>query len=658
MPISSSQALLPMLKIFESLPGLYLILSPDLIIQAVSEAYLKEVLAERERIVGKYVFDAFPDNPNTPEAKGTANLEASFKQVLSSRQPHTMSIQHYDVPNPKKEDAFVERYWSPTNTPVLDEQGEVMYIIHEVVNVTEKVKAQRQLKESQSREQDAIEKAENQRARLERFLMQAPAIIVVHDGPEFIFEFMNPLYKQLFPGRELLGKPLFEGLPELAGTPIEKIIRQVYETGETYEGKEVKIPLAAYEGGPLRDSYYNFIYQARVDEQGKIDGIMVFAYDVSDQVKARKEIEKNVGRLRFMANAMPQKVWKAKANGEVNYFNEKWLDYTGLSSDELKGWGWKKVIHPDDWAENEKVWLHSIQSGEDFQLEHRFLRKDGLYRWHLSRGLSQKGDDGKVHLWIGTNTDIHDQKMAEQALQELTSELTATNNELRRINVDLDNFIYTASHDLKAPITNIEGLLSLLLNKLPKEYQQQEQVQPILRMMETSVERFKKTITNLTDITRLQKENEQEATRVSVPEIVQEILLDLNQMIQESGAQIEEDTAECAEITFAEKYLRSILYNLVSNAIKYRSPERMPLVRISCRTIPGFAVLSVQDNGLGIDLNQEKKLFTMFRHLHNHIEGSGIGLFMVKRMLENAGGKIEVNSQLGLGSTFTVYIRQ
>lgn len=655
---TSKEGPLPILKIFESLPGLYLILSPELTILCVSNTYLQETFTERKAIVGKNVFEVFPDNPDTAEARATANLLASFQLVLSSARPHTMGLEHYDVPDPHKAGGFVERYWKATNTPVLNEQEEVSYIIHEVVNVTEKVKTKYQLEESQNREREALAKAEQQRAHMERFLMQAPAIIVVHDGPDLVFEFINPLYQQVFPGRDLLGKPLLEGLPELAGTPIWDIIQQVYQTGKTYEGRETLIPLAAYEGGPLRNNYYNFIYQARHDEQGKVDGLMVFAYDVTDQVVARKTVEDSVERLRFMANAMPQKVWTANGKGEVDYFNQKWLDYTGLSSDYLQGWGWKEIIHPEDWPETEKMWKGSLESDVPFQLEHRFRRNDGKYRWHLSRGLPQRNEEGTVSIWIGTNTDIHDQKLNEQSLQELTSELTEANKELTRINIDLDTFIYTASHDLKAPITNIEGLLQLLLKKLPESSREQEQVQPIVRMMETSVERFKRTITNLTDITRLQKDSEQEATLVQIPGVIQEVLLDLDQMIQEGGARVEEDTAECAELTFAEKNLRSILYNLISNAVKYRSPERDPRVHISCRKIPGFAVLCVQDNGLGIDLKQEKKLFSMFRRLHNHVEGSGIGLFMVKRIVENAGGRIEVKSALGEGSVFTVYLRQ
>ena len=177
-------------------------------------------------------------------------------------------------------------------------------------------------------------------------------------------------------------------------------------------------------------------------------------------------------------------------------------------------------------------------------------------------------------------------------------------------------------------------------------------------MMQTSVERFKKIINNLTDITKLQKDANQEASQVNVPEVVQEVMLDLDQMIQETGAQIEVDVSECSVINFSEKNLRSIVYNLLSNAIKYRSPERAPRVQVFCQFDQGFKVLRVKDNGLGIGQSQKDKLFSMFRRLHNHVEGSGIGLFMVKRMVENSGGKVEVNSSLGEGSTFSIYFKQ
>ena len=177
-------------------------------------------------------------------------------------------------------------------------------------------------------------------------------------------------------------------------------------------------------------------------------------------------------------------------------------------------------------------------------------------------------------------------------------------------------------------------------------------------MAQASVERFKRVVTNLTDITKLQKEVNQGPSQVSIPETIREVMLDLRQMIKESEAHFEMDVEDCPFISFSEKNLRSIVYNLLSNAIKYRSPERAPRVHISCQTIPDYVILKVRDNGLGIDPRHEEKLFSMFRRLHTHVDGSGIGLFMVKRIIENSGGKIKVDSSLGKGSTFSVCFKK
>jgi signal transduction histidine kinase len=109
-------------------------------------------------------------------------------------------------------------------------------------------------------------------------------------------------------------------------------------------------------------------------------------------------------------------------------------------------------------------------------------------------------------------------------------------------------------------------------------------------------------------------------------------------------------------VVFSRKNLKSLLYNLLSNAVKYRSPDRTPLVRITCSTEQDYLVLTVEDNGLGFDMRQQDKLFALFKRLHNHVEGTGIGLYIVKKMLDNAGGRIEVESREGVGSTFRVYL--
>jgi PAS domain S-box-containing protein len=240
-------------------------------------------------------------------------------------------------------------------------------------------------------------------------------------------------------------------------------------------------------------------------------------------------------------------------------------------------------------------------------------------------------------------------------LQALIGELHQKNLELSRINNDLDNFVYTASHDLKAPVSNIEGLLTMLKRLLPADLLGVERVERLFTLIEASIGRFRKTISDLASITQLQKESNQPATEVDLAELVEEVRLDLQEEIAQTDARLEVDTGLCPSVRFSRKNLRSIVYNLLSNAIKYRSPERLPRISLHCRPAGDWQVLTVSDNGLGMDLSKEEKVFAMFGRLHDHVEGSGVGLYMVKKMLENAGGRIELESQVGLGSTFRVY---
>ncbi|MCC9137019.1 PAS domain S-box protein [Pontibacter silvestris] len=506
-------------KIFENLPELYLLLSSELIILAVSDAYLKETLAIREHIVGKYIFEVFPDNPEVPDAHGVANLKASLQTVLATRKPHEMLVQHYDVQRPAAlGGGFETRYWLPLNTPVLNDKGEVLYIIHQVTNVTE-------------------------------------------------------------------------------------------------------------------------------------------------QVMARKRGEQNEALLQGLADTSPVSLWMTDKNGAIIYVNQTWTDWTGRPFETHLGNGWVLSILEEERERIAGKLLNDIYARAPFYAEFRLLHVDGTIRWCLAEGVPHYLDDTFVG-YVGSCNDITKRKQSEQELQNMTEELAEANKELlsvnqqlTHINLDLDNFIYAASHDLKAPIANIEGLLEILSDEISLVLEDRTEVQQILDMMQGSVERFKKTIGNLTDVTKLQKENNKEITPIIVQEVVQEVLLDLEQLIQKSNAQVEIDVTKCETIHFSEKNLRSIVYNLISNAIKYSSPERSPLVQVAYHKEQGYAVLTVQDNGSGMNEKQVGQLFTMFRRFHDHVEGSGVGLYMVKRMVENAGGRIEVNSVVGLGTTFTVYLK-
>ena len=252
---------------------------------------------------------------------------------------------------------------------------------------------------------------------------------------------------------------------------------------------------------------------------------------------------------------------------------------------------------------------------------------------------------------IAVAIDINEQVAARQ-------EIEGMNRELLAINSDLDNFVYAASHDLKAPISNIEGLMQALMDYLPDETLASDTVQQLTQYIQSSIERFKRALTDLTEVAKIQREAGDDVSVIMLEDVVTEVSLVLEPMIRRSGAVIETDFSKMRGLEFSAKNLRSIVYNLLSNALKYSAPDRKPHIRIATDTTPEHLILSVTDNGLGIDKADESKIFLMFKRLHDHVEGSGIGLYIVKRIIENAGGRIEVESELGAGTTFRIYFRR
>ncbi|UOQ82885.1 sensor histidine kinase [Hymenobacter sp. 5414T-23] len=428
---------------------------------------------------------------------------------------------------------------------------------------------------------------------------------------------------------------------------------------------------ARHEGDPLEELYFTFTYQARQNAQGISDGILVFAHEVTDQVRARRVVEEREESFRKMADNVPAMLWVTAPDGQCLYLNQQWYAYTGQTEAEALGFGWTNAVHPTEAAAAGAAFVEANARRIPFHIIYRLRRHDGVYRWVSDSGLPRFNEAGEFEGIVGIVIDLHEQKLAELALQRLTkklrvsrdeaqalnADLRASNEQLIRTNIDLDNFIYTASHDLKAPITNIEGLLHTLQSELPAQNQSGE-VAYILSLMQESVDRFTRTIEHLTDVSKLQKEHDQPASQVLLAQVIEEVRLDLAPLLQAVHGHLHVAVEEIPTIVFPERNLRSVVYNLLSNALKYHHPDRAPEVYIRGRTEPDFLVLEVQDNGLGVDLARERQLFAMFQRLHTHVEGSGVGLYMVKRMVENAGGRIEVHSEIDQGSTFTVYFKR
>ncbi|CAN5459360.1 hypothetical protein BH23BAC1_BH23BAC1_02560 [soil metagenome] len=267
---------------------------------------------------------------------------------------------------------------------------------------------------------------------------------------------------------------------------------------------------------------------------------------------------------------------------------------------------------------------------------------------------------GSPLVWANISHDLSEQKRKEQEIKnsreklaEINQELNAKNEELLRTNIDLDNFIYTASHDLKAPISNLEGLLILLTASLETKFIDQDR--KIIEMIHRSIIKLKETIGALVEITKAQKNLEESKEIISFKEVVEDVITEIEEMFIASEASIELDL-HVDTVKYAKVNLTSIIYNLLSNAIKYRSLDRPLKIKVKTYKDDNFLILTISDNGLGINYNQQSKLFTMFKRLHSHVEGTGIGLYIIKRIVENNQGKIEVESEEGKGTTFKVYL--
>ena len=347
-----------------------------------------------------------------------------------------------------------------------------------------------------------------------------------------------------------------------------------------------------------------------------------------------------------LIESLPQLVWTTNpyiTEGRSMYINHKWYKYTGLPQGKDFNEIYQECVPQEQQEQLRKQWQHSLQTHEDFVSEVLLRRHDGQYRWHVTKAVYSE----ETNHWVGTFTDIHEAKSVAQQLEDKNKQLTL-------INTDLDNFIYTASHDLKTPIVNIEGLVIILTKKLTSMFTLDDEQNKIISMIAASISRLKSIISDLTEIAKVQKEAV-ETEIVSIEKVVDEVATDLAMLIKDNEVTLHKNIAEDA-IKFAPKNLRSILFNLMSNAIKYHSDERKPEIWIESKRKENYVVIEVKDNGIGIAENHLQKLFTMFKRFHTHVEGTGIGLYIIKRIVENTGGKIEVESKINEGTVFRVYL--
>ena len=299
---------------------------------------------------------------------------------------------------------------------------------------------------------------------------------------------------------------------------------------------------------------------------------------------------------------------------------------------------------------------HNIQSVFEtglpatYYTRHTFPEGTKYYYMKLSPGFAD-GAAQVESVWAITR-EITTLKQYEKKLRQSRKALQKKNQQLDEANANLDTFFYTVSHDLRNPLANIKAAVNLLKKA------KQDQQEPLIGLLEQSTGRMNEILTDLTKLIQLESQQEMAASW-AFDSVLSAIRTEFSQQLAGVGGEILADFSACPAVSYPKPYLDSLFRNLISNAIKYRAPDQALQLAIAAHREDGFVVITFGDNGRGIDLARNShKLFKPFYQVDPRQEGSGMGLHIVKSMLQKNGGKIEVSSQPGQGTTFTAYLKE
>ena len=439
--------------IFEACPHPYLILDPDpnFTIAAVDNSYLKVTGTERNAIIGRGLFEVFPDNPMDFSATGVGDLRMSLDRVLRDKVQDVMGVQRYDIPTGEADGSFKVKYWSPVNTPVFGPDGSITQIIHHVEDITEYVlnrnaaqqlgstqaiaermeaevlRRASELKEANRRIKTMMEEAE------QHTLDQRQAEIALRQSEEqFRSAFENAAIGMAIVSTEGRWIRVNQALCEMLGYGEDELSRLTFQDVTFPEDLETDM---SFMKAFLQDSLKTCQFEKRYihkhghkvhvdlavsvlrDDHGIPLHFICQIQDVTESKQAQESLAVREREFRLLAESMPQIVWITSADGLNTYFNHQWVDYTGLSLEDSYGHGWNKPFHPQDRDRAWKAWKNAVAHNGTYSLECRLRRADGQYRWWLIRGIPVMNDDGNIEKWFGTCTDIHDLKQAEESLQ-------------------------------------------------------------------------------------------------------------------------------------------------------------------------------------------------------------------------------------------------
>ncbi len=670
-------------SLFEAIPGKYLVMDRGFEIVAVSHQYLAATNRTHDELISKNLFDAFPDNPDDPAATGVRNLRSSLERVLQTKGADTMPLQKYDIPRPLDEGGgFEERYWSPANSPVL-ENGEVAYIIHRVEDVTEFAKLKQEHVGVQGQSADWRQRVQGLEAEVFAHAQQVQKVnaelraahdtfrhlvehspfgvyavdadfrlVQVSAGAQKVFENVRPL----------LGRDFAEVLRIVWSEPFASetiaVFRQVLKSGEPYHAPstmEQRQDIGAVES-----------YDWKVERITLLDGrpgAVCHFYDLSERLRYEARLRENETRMRLATEATAVGIWEWNVLTNTARWDAQMFRLYGLAPTPggfVQYSDWSGAVLPEDLPENERILQDTVRRGGQSRREFRILRRDdGEVRVIEAVETVRMNKQGQAEWAVGTNLDVTELREAQKQLEAHTEILEKTVEErttdLKETNEQLEAFVYSIAHDLRAPLRSMQGFSQVLMEDYAPSLD--ETARNFLERINHSSEFMDKMIMDLLSFGRAGR-SEIDLKPVPVQAAWNAALYQCARQIEQTDAQIKV-VKPLPSVLANEATLTQILANLLSNGIKFVPKDTQPKIRFWAEDHGPSMRLWLEDNGVGIAPELHERVFRVFERLHGaRFSGTGIGLSIVRKGIERMDGKVGLESEPGKGTRFWIELQK